>query len=81
MEYSLEEIAKHTTPSSLWLVVDNKVYDVTSFFEDHPGGKKPLLKYAGKDCTNKFNSVIDHMETENIEFIKTFCIGSVKSNP
>lgn len=80
MEYSFEEISKHTTVDSLWLVIDGKVYDVTSFLEEHPGGKKPFLKYAGKDCTNKFNSVVDHMENENIELIKTFCIGSVKSN-
>ncbi len=29
-----EEVAKHKTAESLWIVVDNKVYDVTGFMEE-----------------------------------------------
>ena len=33
-EYTLEEVAKHKTPESLWLVIHDKVYDVTKFTEE-----------------------------------------------
>lgn len=34
---SLEEVAKHNKESDCWIVVDNKVYDVTKFLSEHPG--------------------------------------------
>lgn len=32
----LSEIEKHTTRDDLWMVVNGKVYDVTSFVDEHP---------------------------------------------
>jgi len=31
------------------------VLDVTSFLKDHPGGKKAILLFAGRDATAEFN--------------------------
>ncbi len=33
----INEVFEHNTKESLWLLIDNKVYDVTNF--KHPGGK------------------------------------------
>jgi hypothetical protein len=48
-----EEVAKHSTADSLWIVVGDSVYDITSVVDRHPGGKGALLKRGGgvKDCT------------------------------
>lgn len=48
-----EEVAKHNTAASLWIVIDNSVYDITAIVDKHPGGKGALLKRGGgvRDCS------------------------------
>jgi len=45
----INEILSHNTSESLWLLIDNKVYDVTRF--KHPGGKAVLIKEAEQDAS------------------------------
>ena len=42
-----EELLQHATLDSLWVCIHKKVYDVTTFVEDHPGGDTYLLDAAG----------------------------------
>ena len=35
---SWEEIAKHTDKYDCWMVINGEVYDVTNWWENHPGG-------------------------------------------
>lgn len=55
--YTLEEIRLHSMSSDSWLIVHDKVYDVTSFLEEHPGGEEVLLEQAGGDATESFEDV------------------------
>lgn len=41
------EVAKHNSTKSCWILLDSKVYDVTSFLSRHPGGAAIILKHAG----------------------------------
>ena len=43
----LAEVAKHTKRNDIWMVIDRKVYDMTGFMEDHPGGPEIMLEHAG----------------------------------
>ncbi|KAF9924615.1 hypothetical protein FBU30_005438 [Linnemannia zychae] len=49
------EVAKHNTPEDCWVIVNGQVLDVTKFLPDHPGGKKAILIFAGRDATEEFN--------------------------
>ena len=50
--YTREEVAKHNKLNDCWVIVNNKVYDVTSFISLHPGGCEAILKNAGTDQTH-----------------------------
>lgn len=52
-----EEIAKHNSGESCWVIVHGKAYDVTEFLPEHPGGSKIILKYAGKDATEEYEPI------------------------
>lgn len=51
------EVAKHSSPSDCWIIVKNKIYDVTSYLSDqHPGGAETITPYCGKEATNAFET-------------------------
>ncbi|KAK5986444.1 Cytochrome b5 heme-binding domain-containing protein [Trichostrongylus colubriformis] len=49
-EYTLNEVARHCTADDLWIVYKGGVYDITSYFDSHPGGVA-MLRQAGKDAS------------------------------
>ncbi|KFZ15419.1 hypothetical protein V502_05623 [Pseudogymnoascus sp. VKM F-4520 (FW-2644)] len=55
--FSLEDVAEHNSGKSLWIVVHNKVYDVSNYLEEHPGGGEVLKECAGADATVAFEDV------------------------
>lgn len=52
-------MAGHKTEGDLWLIIKNKgqpkhkVYDVSAYVEDHPGGEA-IFWHAGDDATEGF---------------------------
>lgn len=51
---SRDEVALHNSASSAYIILDNKVYDVTTFAPNHPGSAKILLLRAGTDASESF---------------------------
>ena len=61
-EFTLEDISKHDKPGDAWIILNNKVFDVTSVLDWHPGGKNAIMNYAGKasmDATIQYNGIHD----------------------
>lgn len=40
--FTVDEVAGHKTASDLYIIVDQDVYDLTKFQDEHPGGKKSM---------------------------------------
>lgn len=51
---SSDELKTHNKPGDLWISIQGKVYDVSNWVKDHPGGDFPLLNLAGQDVTDAF---------------------------
>lgn len=58
-EFTPEEVAKHNNEGDCWVIIDGGVYDLTTFLPDHPGGKKAVLTFAGRDATEEFDMLHD----------------------
>eukprot|EP00743_Colponemidia_sp_Colp-15_P006279 GILK01006755.1.p1 GENE.GILK01006755.1~~GILK01006755.1.p1 ORF type:complete len:471 (-),score=82.87 GILK01006755.1:292-1704(-) len=54
---SAAEVMKHHTVEDCWVVIHGKVYDVTQFLPDHPGGVNVIAKNAGRDATKAFDPI------------------------
>ena len=46
--------AEHNKANDCWIVIDNRVYDMSAFLADHPGGKAVLVKVGGTDATKQY---------------------------
>jgi cytochrome b involved in lipid metabolism len=57
----------------LWVVVDGKVYDLTKFHAQHPGGPEIILTNAGKDGTKTFTDAKHPKEA--IRDLQTYVVG------
>ncbi|CAE6360969.1 unnamed protein product [Rhizoctonia solani] len=54
---SYDEVQKHNTRESCWVVIRGQVYDITDFIPKHPGGVKPIVANAGTDATEIYESI------------------------
>ncbi|KAF9518488.1 hypothetical protein BS47DRAFT_1370996 [Hydnum rufescens UP504] len=51
------EVARHNSRESCWIIIAGFAYDVTEFLGEHPGGAAIILKYAGQDVTEVYESL------------------------
>jgi len=77
--YTLEEVMLHDNEDDCWIVINDKVYDVTPYIEFHPGGKGLVSKAAGRDATHQFYVESEHSQTA-IDLLKKYEIGVLKQN-
>jgi fatty acid desaturase/predicted heme/steroid binding protein len=55
-QITIEELEKHNKTSDAWIAISGKVYEITEWMNNHPGGSEPLLLFAGRDSTEIFES-------------------------
>jgi len=63
---SAAEVAKHNSSSDCWLIIENKVYDVSEYLGTHPGGRGIIIQYCGTEATHAFETKdigVNHSKT------------------
>jgi hypothetical protein len=78
--YTRWEVARHHGDDSLWLVIDQGVYDVSPYLAKHPGGAPVLQAYAGQDVTEIFRGLTTHDAPAVRALLPRFRIGRVLPN-
>lgn len=53
--YTLAKVALHNTATDCWTVVSGKVYDISEFVPNHPGGEA-IIQACGVDGTVLFTT-------------------------
>ncbi|KAJ8686335.1 hypothetical protein QAD02_022129 [Eretmocerus hayati] len=80
--FTPDDVSSHNSADDLWMVLHGKVYDVTKFLKEHPGGEEVLINLAGQDGTQCFDDIGHSQEAKQLK--DTFEIGvlegSLKSN-
>ncbi|XP_023344299.1 cytochrome b5 [Eurytemora carolleeae] len=77
--YKMEEVKKHNilkgANKSVWTVIHDKVYDITQFLDEHPGGEEILLENAGTNASESFEDVGHSSDAR--EMLSEYYIGDI----
>ncbi|XP_020584042.1 cytochrome b5-like [Phalaenopsis equestris] len=76
--FHFDDVSKHSATKDCWLIIDGKVYDVTPFMDEHPGGDEVLLAATRKDATNDFEDV-GHSDSAR-DMMDKYCIGKIDAS-
>lgn len=74
--YTLDQVKIHDKPNDLWMILYNKVYDITNFTSIHPGDVEVLLDCGGADATEAFEDV-GHSDFA-FQMLKPYLIGELQ---
>jgi len=77
LAYSATEIATHASTTSCWLLINNRVYDVTTYLSHHPGRIRAITPWCGKESTKAFATEAGRGEHSPAAYddLKTYFIG------
>lgn len=74
--FTAEDVAQHASSTSCWVTRNGRVYDVTSFLADHPGGDDLILNYAGKDIGAVMKDPMEHEHSDSAyDMLEEFVVG------
>jgi 4-hydroxysphinganine ceramide fatty acyl 2-hydroxylase len=62
--FTAAEVQKHNSAASCYVTYAGRVFDVTSFVQDHPGGGDLILEYAGKNVQTIMEDEASHFHSE-----------------
>jgi 4-hydroxysphinganine ceramide fatty acyl 2-hydroxylase len=62
---SKKDLESHNTEKDCWVsLYQRRVYNVTDFLDEHPGGEELILEWAGKDITEILADEASHLHSE-----------------
>eukprot|EP00252_Welwitschia_mirabilis_P013979 TRINITY_DN30988_c0_g1_i1.p1 TRINITY_DN30988_c0_g1~~TRINITY_DN30988_c0_g1_i1.p1 ORF type:complete len:129 (-),score=24.15 TRINITY_DN30988_c0_g1_i1:33-419(-) len=73
--FTATQVAEHNSRNDCWIIINGKVYDVSRYLEEHPGGEDVLLAAAGKDGTDEFEDA-GHSEDAR-KLMEDYYVGDI----
>ncbi|KAJ5626448.1 hypothetical protein N7528_003875 [Penicillium herquei] len=73
--FDRSEVATHNKEEDLWVIIDGRVFNLTTFLDTHPGGRTVLLQIAGRDATKQYHKYHNPQTLSRHE--DSLCIGRV----
>jgi len=73
--YCWQQVAEHNTPDDCWISIRDKVYNVTEWIDQHPGGRDMIVLNGGKDATQLFEAY--HDEWVNQKYLTKYEVGQL----
>lgn len=76
--FALADVANHATRKSCYVSYKGKVYDITTFMPDHPGGDDIILEWAGKDIGQIMADPSSHVHSRSAyEMMDEYLVGEL----
>lgn len=74
--FSMAQVSAHDSAADCWAAVDGRVYDLTGWASEHPGGSEEILELCGTDATKDFGA--QHAgQSEPEATLAGFLVGAV----
>ncbi|XP_049876613.1 cytochrome b5-like [Pectinophora gossypiella] len=75
-QFTRKQVAERASGAkSTLFIIDNVVYDVTPFLDEHPGGHEVLVNVAGKDASEDFDDIGHSLDAKTL--MKKYVVGEV----
>ena len=76
--FTTDDLIVHNKKGDCWIVREGRVYDVSAFVEDHPGGDDLILQYAGKDIGEAMDDPEEHVHSASAhDMLDEYMIGKL----
>ncbi|KAI8618764.1 hypothetical protein BC830DRAFT_1107410 [Chytriomyces sp. MP71] len=76
--FTAAQVEEHRTSRSVWVSFRGKVYDVTEFIADHPGGADLILQFGGCNMEEIMADDGSHAHSQvAYEMLEEYCIGTL----
>jgi len=76
--FTTADVAMHNTANDCYLVINNNVYDVSSYIDMHPGGRRIITSRCGKEVTGIFTRIHSNRAWD---LLKNFKVGRTDNIP
>lgn len=75
-KYTFDQVKEHNTVDSCWAMINNNVYDLTTWVAQHPWGSDQIAQLCGTDGSDKFNNQHSGWAMQE-KALESFMIGSL----
>ena len=74
--YSIEDLAFQKKLGKVWIARKGRVYDVTEFVNDHPGGDDLITQFSGQDIGSAMEDEEEHLHSSSAySMLEEYVIG------